>query len=58
MKLEVDSSGFTMGAVLMQKQQDLWRAITHISQTYNQAERNYGMGDRELLAIIIALKKL
>ena len=57
MKMEVDSSGFAMGAVLMQEQENQWRPITHISQTYIQAERNYGTGDRELLAIIIALKK-
>ena len=57
MKMEVDSSGYAMGAVLMQEQAKQWRPITHISQTYNQAERNYGTGDRELLAIILALKK-
>ena len=57
MKMEVDSSGYTMGAVLMQEQAKQWRPITHISQTYNQVERNYGTGDRELLAIILALKK-
>src|ERR1700733_3567870 len=57
LKIEVDGSGYAMGAVLSQKQEDEWRTITHMSETYNDAERNYHTGDRELLAIMKALKK-
>ena len=57
LKIEVDGSGYAMGAVLLQKQEDQWRTITHMSETYNNAERNYHTGDREMLAIMKALKK-
>ena len=55
--MEVDGSGFAMGAVLMQEQQGEWRPVTHMSKTYSPAERNYHTGDRELLAIMKALKQ-
>src|SRR5258708_38840032 len=57
LKIEVDGSGFTMGAVLLQEQENQWRPLTHMSETYNSAERNYHTGDRELLAVMKALKK-
>ena len=57
LKIEVDGSGYAMGAVLLQKQEDQWRTITHMLETYNDAERNYHTGDREMLAIMKALKK-
>ena len=42
MKMEVNSSGFAMGAVLLQKQENEWQPLSHISQTYNQAEGTTG----------------
>ena len=57
LKIEVDGSGYAMGAVLLQEQENQWRTITHMSETYNEAERNYHTGDREMLAIMKALKK-
>src|SRR5882757_9871082 len=55
--MEVNGSGFAMGAVLMQEQEGEWKPLTHMSKTYNPAEQNYHTGDRELLAIIKALKQ-
>jgi len=57
LKIEVDGSGFAMGVVLMQEQEGKWQTVTHMSETYDPAERNYHTGDRELLAIMKALKK-
>jgi RNase H-like domain found in reverse transcriptase/Integrase zinc binding domain/Reverse transcriptase (RNA-dependent DNA polymerase) len=57
LKIEVDGSGYAMGVVLMQEQEGQWRTVTHMSETYNEAERNYHTGDREMLAIMKALKK-
>ena len=57
LKIEVDGSRYAMGAVLMQEQEGQWRTVTHMSETYNEAERNYHTGDREMLAIMKALKK-
>ncbi len=56
-KLEVDASGFTMGAILLQCGEDNKRhPIGYYSATLIEAERNYDIYDLELLAIIKALR--
>jgi len=55
-KTEIDASGFACGGVLMQQQNKFWRTIAFRSSTMNEAERNYGIKDREMLAIITALR--
>ena len=55
--LECDASKWALGAVL--KQQDMngdWHPCGFISRTFDQTQRNYDVGDRELLAIITALE--
>jgi hypothetical protein len=55
--LEVDTSGFGVGAVLLQKKSDGKRhPISYYSATLNTAEQNYNIYDLELLAIIKALQ--
>jgi RNase H-like domain found in reverse transcriptase/Integrase zinc binding domain len=46
-----------MGAILLQEQENEWRTIAYMSETYNLAERNYHTEDRELLAIVKMLKR-
>jgi hypothetical protein len=54
--LEVDASGFAMGAVLLQKKEDGKKhPIAYYSKTLSTAERNYDIYDLELLAIVNAL---
>ena len=56
-ELEVDTSGFAIGAVLIQRKDDGKRhPIGYYSSTLNEAERNYNIYDLELLAIVKALK--
>ena len=56
-ELEVDASGFAVGAVLLQKKEDGKRhPIGYYSSTLNEAKRNYDIYDLELLAIVKALK--
>ena len=56
-KLKADASGYTMGAVLMQRQEDGKRhPVGFYSAILNQAERNYDIYDLELLAIVKALR--
>jgi hypothetical protein len=55
-KIEVDSSGYANGRVLYQWQNDKWVTIAFQSTVLGPAERNYGIEDRELLAIVVALK--
>jgi hypothetical protein len=54
--LEVDASGYTVGAVLLQRKADgKLHPIEYFSATLNNAERNYDIYDLELLAIVKVL---
>ena len=56
-RLEVDASGFaTGGALLQQDETGIWHPIAFRSSSMQPAERNYEIHDREMLAIIEALK--
>lgn len=56
LRLEVDASGYATGAVLVQKQTDeSWKPLGFISKSFNAAERNYDIYDKEMLAIIRGL---
>jgi hypothetical protein len=55
-RIETNASNYATGAVLLQKAPDQsWRPIAFLSQSMNQAERNYDIWDKEMLAIIRAL---
>lgn len=54
-RLETDASAYATGAVLSQEKDGLWHPVAFLSKTLNDAERNYAIYDRELLAIIRAL---
>ena len=57
--LEVDASETAVGAVLSQRQgpKALLHPVAYFSRTLSEAERNYDVGDRELLAIKAALEE-
>jgi hypothetical protein len=53
MKIETDASDYATGAVLSQlMEDDLWHPVAYYSKSMNDAERNYDIHDKELLAII------
>ena len=55
--LEVDTSGYVVGAVLLQRKEDgKLHPIGYFSSTLNEVERNYDIYDLELLAIVKALE--
>ena len=55
-RLETDTSDFATGAVLEQLGSDnLWHPVAFYSKTLNDAERNYEIYDKELLAVVRAL---
>ncbi|EEB91673.1 hypothetical protein MPER_09934, partial [Moniliophthora perniciosa FA553] len=57
--LETDASKFASGGVLRQKGSDgEWHPCGYISNSFNQAERNYQIYNRELLGMIRGLKVL
>ncbi|TFY55573.1 hypothetical protein EVG20_g9269, partial [Dentipellis fragilis] len=55
--VEVDASDFATGGILSQKAEDnLWHPVAYLSKALSDAERNYDIYDKELLAIIRALE--
>ena len=57
MRVEADVSDFAMGGVLSMKCEDeKWRPVAYISKSLNEAERNYKIHDKEMLAIIRCLE--
>ena len=53
MRVEVDISDFATGGVLSMKCKDeKWRPVAYISKLLNEAEINYEIHDKEMLAII------
>ncbi len=56
-ELEVDASGYVVGAILLQCKEDGKRhPIGYYSAMLNEAQQNYNIYDLELLAIIMALR--
>ena len=50
--LQVDASAYATGAILTQQdERKKHRAIAFFSKTFNEAERNYDIHDRELVAV-------
>ncbi|GLB41131.1 putative retrotransposable element tf2 155 kda protein type 1-like [Lyophyllum shimeji] len=58
-QVEADSSDFATGTVLFQQSPEdgKWHPITFYSKSLNAIERNYEIYDKEMLAIIRALKE-
>ena len=58
LRLETDASGYGLGAVLSQQDQDgHWRPVAFWSRKLIPAEQNYEVHDQELLAIVAAMKQ-
>ncbi|KAL3968321.1 potassium voltage-gated channel Eag-related subfamily H member 3 [Sarotherodon galilaeus] len=55
--VEVDASDSGVGAVLSQRKEGKLHPCAFFSRRLTQAERNYDVGDRELLAIKLALEE-
>jgi len=58
MRVEADVLEYTTGRVLLMKcKNEKWRPVAFISKSLNEAERNYEIHDKEMLAIIRYLEK-
>ena len=55
--LDTDASDFAVGGVLSQEQDGKERVIAYMSKSQSQHERVYCVTRKELLAVIVALKK-
>jgi len=57
MRVEADTSDYAMGGVLSLKCEDgKWRPVAFISKSLNTTEQNYGIHDKEMLAVIKCLE--
>ena len=57
MRVETNASDFVIGGVLsMRCEDEKWRPVAYISKLLNEAERNYKIHDKEMLAIIWCLE--
>nr|GEU86335.1 putative reverse transcriptase domain-containing protein [Tanacetum cinerariifolium] len=56
-KLMCDASDFAIGAVLGQRQDKHFRLIHYASKTMTEAESNYTMTKKEMLAVVYAFEK-
>ena len=54
-RVESDALDFAVGAILSQKQKSKWRPVAYFSQSMSQAECNYAIYDKEILAIMLVL---
>ena len=57
-RIESESSGYTVAAVLNQESTYGWHTVAYLSKTMTSAERNYSIQEKGLLALVYALKKL
>ena len=57
-EIESDASLYATGAILLQQDTNGdWHPVAYCSQSMNPTEQNYQVYDRELMAIIRALRK-
>ena len=58
MRVKADTSEYTIGGVLSMKCEDKkWRLVAFILKSLNEAERNYEIHNKEMLAIVRCLDK-
>jgi len=57
LRCETDASDFAISAILSQLHGDVWHPIAFFSRKMIPAECNYEVHDKELLAIVMALKQ-
>ncbi len=55
--VEADASEGTVGAVLSQKQNGVWRPVAFMLKSLSTTEHNYEIYDKELLAIMLVLSE-
>ena len=55
-RIEIDASDMAIGACLLQEFEGNWHPITYHSRKLSSVEQNYDIHDKELLAVVDALK--
>ena len=52
-----DASDYAMRAALGQRKEKIFRAIYYASMTFNEAQENYSITEKEMLAMVFACEK-
>ena len=52
-----DASDFAMGVVLGQRKEKIFKTIYYASRTFNEAQENYSITEKEMLAVVFACEK-
>lgn len=58
LSLLTDASDCSLGAVLQQKENEVWKPLAFFSKSMSETQRRYSVYDRELLAMYTAVKHL
>ena len=56
-QLRIDASDVDLGAILLQKWDDVFRTLAFASRILKGAEKNYGISDKECLAVVFSIEK-
>ena len=52
-----DTSDYAMGVVLGQRTEKIFKAIYYASKTFNEAQENYSITEKEILAMVFTSEK-
>ena len=55
-RIETDASDLAIGACLCQQKDSKWHPVAYYSRKMTAPEQNYDIHDKELLAVVEALK--
>jgi len=56
-RIEVDTSNYTTGGVLLMKcSDDLWKLVAFISKSLSDTEKNYEIYNKKILAVVRCLE--
>ena len=55
--MEADASDYAIGVVLSQQMDNKWHPIAYMSKALSEMQRNYEIYDKEMLAIMEALRE-
>ena len=53
-----DANDYAMGAVLEQRTEKIFKVIYYTSKTFNEAQENYSITEKEMLVMVFACEKL
>ena len=56
-RISVDASKFGLGAVLLQKNGDIWAPVAYASRSLSKSEQNYAQIEKEALAILFGCER-